>query len=212
MKKQQFSKGFTLVELLVVISIVSLLSSIVFASLNSARIKSRDAYRVSQVAEVQKALSLYYSNNGSYPANPFAFSCSDSVPHNWQSVISTLTGAGVLASSNYPKNTGIFASSYKNITKHITDLILPAVAEAAFGVSTYYSSPIQDPIYQTASDYLNSYGYWAASDGQSYKIRVHLEDSNSALFNSSQTGTFFDNNTTGCSACDRSLNYYCTGG
>lgn len=59
--------GFTLVELLVVISIISLLASTVFASLNSARAKARDAQRVQALNEMRKAIELYFDNNGNYP-------------------------------------------------------------------------------------------------------------------------------------------------
>ena len=62
--------GFTLVELLVVISIVSLLSSVVLASLNSARSKSRDARRVADLKQLQLALELYYDANRNYPGSP----------------------------------------------------------------------------------------------------------------------------------------------
>ena len=61
------SKGFTLIELLVVIAIIGLLSSIVLASLNSARTKSRDARRVSDLKQLQTALELYYNDNTAYP-------------------------------------------------------------------------------------------------------------------------------------------------
>lgn len=60
-------RGFTLIELLVVIAIIGILASVVLASLNSAREKSRNAAYLSQVKEYQKALELYYSQNGSYP-------------------------------------------------------------------------------------------------------------------------------------------------
>ncbi|MDP2593520.1 MAG: type II secretion system protein [bacterium] len=60
-------KGFTLIELLVVISIIGLLSSVVLASLNSAREKARDAKRISEIREIQKALELYYDDRGYYP-------------------------------------------------------------------------------------------------------------------------------------------------
>ncbi len=61
------SKGFTLIELLVVIAIIGILSSVVLASLNSARKKGRDARRVSDIRQLQLALELYYDKNNAYP-------------------------------------------------------------------------------------------------------------------------------------------------
>ena len=60
-------KGFTLIELLVVIAIIGILSSVVLASLNSARTKARDAKRVSDLKQVQLALEMFYDDNSSYP-------------------------------------------------------------------------------------------------------------------------------------------------
>ena len=60
-------KGFTLIELLVVIAIIAILSSVVLASLNTARARARDAERISNLRAVERALALYYADNGSYP-------------------------------------------------------------------------------------------------------------------------------------------------
>ena len=60
------NKGFTLIELLVVIAIIGILSSVVLASLNSARQKSRDAKRISDVKQLQLALELYFDSNNAY--------------------------------------------------------------------------------------------------------------------------------------------------
>ncbi len=62
------TRGFTLIELLVVIAIIGILSSVVLASLNTARVKSRDARRISDVKQLQLALALYYDANSGYPA------------------------------------------------------------------------------------------------------------------------------------------------
>src|SRR5260221_374832 len=60
-------RAFTLIELLVVIAIIALLASIILASLNTARAKSRDARRISDVKQVQLALELYYNDHAGYP-------------------------------------------------------------------------------------------------------------------------------------------------
>ncbi|MBI2109176.1 MAG: prepilin-type N-terminal cleavage/methylation domain-containing protein [Parcubacteria group bacterium] len=68
-KKGGTREGFTLIELLVVIAIIGILSSVVLASLNSAREKSRDAKRVADLKQIQLALELYFDdNNSTYPA------------------------------------------------------------------------------------------------------------------------------------------------
>lgn len=59
--------GFTLIELLVVIAIIGILSSVVLASLNTARAKARDAKREGDLHSVQIALELYRTSHNSYP-------------------------------------------------------------------------------------------------------------------------------------------------
>jgi len=60
-------KGFTLIELLVVIAIIGLLSSVILASLNTARKKGRDARRIADLKQLQTAVELYNSDNNKYP-------------------------------------------------------------------------------------------------------------------------------------------------
>lgn len=69
MRSHQHDRGFTLIELLVVIAIIGILSSVVLASLNSAREKARDTRRAADIKQVQLALELYYDANGEYPAH-----------------------------------------------------------------------------------------------------------------------------------------------
>jgi type II secretion system protein G len=60
-------QGFTLIELLVVVAIIGILSSVVSAQLSSVRQKSRDAKRITNVKEIQKALNLYQIDNTIFP-------------------------------------------------------------------------------------------------------------------------------------------------
>ena len=63
----KFRRGFTLIELLVVIAIIGILSTLAVVALNSARQRSRDAKRVSDIRQVQTAIELGYSETGNYP-------------------------------------------------------------------------------------------------------------------------------------------------
>lgn len=66
-------KGFTLVELLVVVAIIGLLAGIATVSVNSTRVRARDARRIADVKQMQNALELYNNANaGIYPAKTAA--------------------------------------------------------------------------------------------------------------------------------------------
>lgn len=60
-------KGFTLIELMVVIAIIGILSGVIIASLGSSRARARDGKRVSDIGQIQLALELYRESNGRYP-------------------------------------------------------------------------------------------------------------------------------------------------
>lgn len=64
--------GFTLIELLVVIAIIGLLSTLAVVSLNSARAKARDAKRLSDLRQIERALQLYWDDNEQFPSEAVA--------------------------------------------------------------------------------------------------------------------------------------------
>lgn len=67
MFKRVAPKGFTIVELLIVIVAIGILSTIIVVSYNGVQANSRDAARISTVNAIAKALGLYYLDNGKYP-------------------------------------------------------------------------------------------------------------------------------------------------
>ncbi|MBN2197885.1 type II secretion system protein [Candidatus Wolfebacteria bacterium] len=88
-------KGFTLIEILIVVAIIGLLTSVVLVGLGSFRQSGRDARRIADLRETQNALELYYAKYYQYP-NP-------AIPE-WSALETALIGAeiGVFNLSNDP--------------------------------------------------------------------------------------------------------------
>ncbi len=61
------SLGFTLIEVMVVVTIIGLLSSTVLVATTSSRASARDASQVNEIKQIQNALELYRVRNGDYP-------------------------------------------------------------------------------------------------------------------------------------------------
>lgn len=61
-------KGFTIVELLIVIVVIAILATISIVMYRGIQERGRDSQRESDVAVITKALEMYYIDNGRYPA------------------------------------------------------------------------------------------------------------------------------------------------
>lgn len=67
------NKGFTLVELLVVMSILGVLITLIAGGFRTAQTRGRDAQRKSDLKEIANALELFYSDYGKYPPESSSF-------------------------------------------------------------------------------------------------------------------------------------------
>lgn len=86
-------RGFTLVEMLVVIVVISILASLSLVAYQQFNSTANDTSRKTQVTAIAKALDKYYQANGSYP------SCSSMTAANPDTIITSLGLTGLKASA-----------------------------------------------------------------------------------------------------------------
>lgn len=67
MTRNRFENGFTMVEILIVIAVMGILSVIGMDNFIFSQKKARDASRKSDLANIAKALELYYNDFSRYP-------------------------------------------------------------------------------------------------------------------------------------------------
>lgn len=63
----QREKGFTLIELVIVILLLFIIAGIIIAAMNKTRAKARDQQRISDLNTIAETMALYYTQNHSYP-------------------------------------------------------------------------------------------------------------------------------------------------
>jgi len=71
LKKSKFEllnpRGFTLIELIIVMAIIALLSSLLIVSMNIARARSRDTRRLADIESIVNAIEMYATTNDDLP-------------------------------------------------------------------------------------------------------------------------------------------------
>ena len=77
-------RGFTMIELMVAVAIIALLSAVILATVSGTKIRTRDAERLSDIAQIIRALELYNSENGQYPPREVARTNNDPTCGNAQ--------------------------------------------------------------------------------------------------------------------------------
>jgi type II secretion system protein G len=83
LKTENIRKGFTLIELLIVIAIIGVLATLLMVNFVGVRQRARDAQRKSDLRQIQSALEIWRSDNGSYPASSeFGTACNAPLVHN----------------------------------------------------------------------------------------------------------------------------------
>ena len=65
------SKGFTLIEILISVTLVSILAGLLISVINpqGLRAKARDSQRKADLKQIQTALELYFADNRQYPSS-----------------------------------------------------------------------------------------------------------------------------------------------
>lgn len=117
-------KGFTLIEMLIVITIIAVLASMILVGMGGARAKSRDTRRIGDLHNVMNALELYYSLKGTYPLD----TCNSAA--SWDEFADELTQAdiGVSRIPKDPLNTDLYYYRY-SANDNGTDYVLGAQLE-----------------------------------------------------------------------------------
>ena len=100
-------KGFTLIEILIVVAIIAILASVVLIGLGPTQRIGRDSRRLADLRQVQNALELYFNKCGYYPGevqSGSACGLRGGSPANWDALNTALRGSTIGVVGNIPND------------------------------------------------------------------------------------------------------------
>lgn len=114
-KLRSNQKGFTLLELLIVIVIIGILAVLIIPNLASGPARARDSQRKSDLRNIKTALEAYHTDNSNYP----------------QQLSDLTTGSTPYMKTvpNDPKNSGVYVYTYTPDANPAANYVLVAHLE-----------------------------------------------------------------------------------
>jgi prepilin-type N-terminal cleavage/methylation domain-containing protein len=85
-------KGFTLVELMVVVALILIMATIIMAAVSQARQNTREKKRLTDLANIEFALTLYKEKNRGYPSFPLGIEAGSEASNVMVGYIAQLNG------------------------------------------------------------------------------------------------------------------------
>lgn len=92
------SKGFTVLELLIVVAIIGILAAIVLGQVKSAKARAQDKAIAENLLSARSEMGLYYSNNGTY--GQYGFTGTTFVTGNSSKCFAETSGTGTSVFNN----------------------------------------------------------------------------------------------------------------
>lgn len=124
-------KGFTLIEILIVVAIIAILASVVLIGLGPTQQSGRDARRLSDLHEIQNGLELFYNKCGYYPGTAPAGVCANGATAGFNEMATNLVAAGIGVNTvpKDPTNSGTHIYYFRTDGAAASQYILAAVLE-----------------------------------------------------------------------------------
>ncbi len=130
------ARGFTLIELLVVIAIIGILSSVVLASLNTARSKGSDATIKANLSGTRAQAELFYNVDGDTYANVCSNTTVSNVKSIYGMVLAAATASNITAVARDTIGSGTNAVCIDTATGWAAQVPLKGTANTWFCVDS----------------------------------------------------------------------------
>ena len=164
-------RGFTIVELLIVIVVIAILAAITIVAYTGIQERAKFSAMRSDIANINKAIQLYYADNGSYPVTPASGAgCTSGYWCGWDQV----TGDGFVPGlspeyiTTIPQLPTANASGDTYLYRSPDGVDYKLIRLVQGGLSASESAAFSDLMTTTCSSGINTtrWGYWSSSASQ----------------------------------------------